>query len=208
MTIPGSPYVGDPEAAVAFLADLNGSTVPTFELADADLIARLADGTMLYRQFAGDVDADVDMAVTAPGPDGLETHGLLSWCEDAVAARLGPFEPETPAAGAAVALAVAISDALVQVEGWVWAHAAAAAAMIAQDPPCGCAASIDPEHGDLHTQRQHRIGSCSGAVRCGGCYDCLAMQVAYPRSLSDPAAPAAPKPNVAVVIDPSPEAGS
>lgn len=173
-----SPIPGDVETAVAFLTELNGGTCPGFELSDGDLIARCAGDLMLYRSFnAGRRLSGERLWLVAD--DFLESYGLLSWAEDAVAAR---GVRGRAAEREAVALAEAIDAALVEVEGWLWAITDAAARSIAADPPCGCPAALDREHGDLHTQRQHRVASCGGPsapAPCGGCYDCLADQAAY-----------------------------
>jgi len=174
--------VDNVEDAVAFLAALNGGSCPPFSLdGDGTLVARLADGDVMLWREAFAVD-DPDTGVTELADGEVTNSDVLDWSQRAVEARVGPLEAESPDADAALRLCLHIEAALAAVEGWLWTAAEAAAAGIAHDPPCGCASALDPEHGDLHTQRQHRVGSCGGPsapAPCGGCYDCLAAQAAY-----------------------------
>lgn len=51
----------------------------------------------------------------------------------------------------------------------------------ATDDPCDCPL-VDHEQFGPHTIREHRRYSCGGAGMpepCGGCYDCLIVQIAY-----------------------------
>lgn len=177
------------EDALSFFASLNGQPVDV-DFDGGDLVVSLANGDRLWANFgtAGGDERDTGADLADAEQTGWRALEVIDWCAEAVAYGHGLPPGGTWPHGLyaeVVELATAVDEALFHLEGWLWQVAVAAARGMPHDPPCGCPAALDPEHGDLHTARDHRRTSCSRNPHCGGCYDCLAMQLAHYERVAD-----------------------